>query len=392
MSPESLSSNPGRGSIPAHSSAGPSRGYSIERITSEEGLANLQADWNRLSETSEQPNVFMTYDWFRAWNQRRAQEQRKGQRRPEVLALKKEGAVAGIAPWIYRATRHFGIEVRRLEFLASPADYNDFTVGADPAGQIDAIVEYLVQTKDQWDLVELNSLRDTGGAKARIQQALSLTKLSYRTLPEERCPYLPIETNWSGIVAKLSHSSRRTLRNQHYRLERMRAEGLQIRIVEDPKAESGLIARLVTLEAQKRIGGKLMPPLIGRYPEVFQSLFETLGSRGWIYIALMELGGRLLAWQLGFRCGKVLWDYSKAYDRSFARLSPGTMLIPAVLDYGYSHGLTEYDFLRDDEEPYKLKWSTGFHETFRLQIWSRRGSSWAHRVWGAVYRPSDSPR
>ena len=46
------------------------------------------------------------------------------------------------------------------------------------------------------------------------------------------------------------------------------------------------------LESQKHVGGKLSPPVIGRYPEVFQSLFDTLGPRGWFCIGLMELGAR----------------------------------------------------------------------------------------------------
>jgi CelD/BcsL family acetyltransferase involved in cellulose biosynthesis len=129
-----------------------------------------------------------------------------------------------------------------------------------------------------------------------------------------------------------------------------------------------------------------MAPFFAKYPEVFHSLFDTLGPRGWIYVALMELGDRPLAWLMGFRCGKKLWAYQTAYDRSFARLSPGTMLIPAVLDYGYSHGYRECDLLRDDVEPHKMRWSTGFHETFRLQIWNRRWIRQTHLAWGAIYR------
>ena len=88
----------------------------------------------------------------------------------------------------------------------------------------------------------------------------------------------------------------------------------------------------------------------------------------------MELDDRPVAWQLGFRCGKKLWDYNKAYDHTFSRFAPGTLLVAALLNYGFSHGYEEYDFLRG-EEPYKTVWSTGFHERFRLHIWSKRLNS-----------------
>lgn len=367
--------------MPGPSPFGASNGYSIEPITANERLCDVEEDWNRLSKTAPLPNVFVTCGWFRAWNQHFAGKDHDGRRQPQVLILKRDGAVAGISPLIHRRASRLGLVVRKVEFLESPADYNDLVVGEDPAGQTAAIVEFLGHTQGEWDLVDLRNLRETGNVKAQLESALSRTGLIYRILPEARCPYVTIDADWSGMVSKLSRANRRTLRNQQYRLERMRAEGLRVRIIENPQDEPGLLEKLVAVESQKRIGGRLMPPFLARYPEVFQSLFDTLGPRGWIYVALMELGDRPLAWQLGFRCGNRLWDFSTAYDRSFSQLSPGTMLVPAILDYGFSHGYSEYDFLRG-EEPYKMRWSTGSQQTFRLLIWRRR---WMSRARAFLY-------
>ena len=161
----------------------------------------------------------------------------------------------------------------------------------------------------------------------------------------------------------------------------MRAEGLRVRIIENPLEEPGLLEKLISVESHKHVHGKLSEPFIGRYPEVFQSLFETLGPRGWFHVALMELGTRPLAWQLWFCCGKKLWGFITAYDPAFARLSPGTMLVPALIDYGFSHGYTECDFLRG-EESCKMRWATGFHQTYRLLIWSPR---WLSRARAYIY-------
>ena len=358
-----------------------SPGYSIELVTSEDGLARLQEDWNRLSEAAESPNVYTTFDWFRAWHWRFAREPAGGRRRPEVLVLKRNGVVAGISPLTHRAASRFGFVVRKLEFPLSPADYNDLVLGDDPAGQTEAVVDYLARTQDQWDLVDLRNVRGAGSSAALIESALSRTSFLHRILPEARCPYFPIDANWFGMVNRFSRSSRRTLRNQQYRLERMRAEGLCVRIIENPQDESGLLDKLIVLDIQKRIRGQLVPPFIAAHRDVFQSLFDTLGPRGWFYVALMELGERPLAWQIGFRCGRKLWDFATAYDHSFSRLSPGTMLLPAVLDFGFSHGYEEYDFLQG-EEPYKMRWSTGCHERFRLLAWSPR---WTSRTRAFLY-------
>lgn len=375
------------GPDPAADSSSPKDGthYSFQEITTEEELSNLKEDWNRLSETAGQPNVFMTFDWFRAWNQRFTRENPNG-RRPHVLVLKKEGAVTGISPLIRRKVSRFGVGARKLEFVGGEADYNDLVLGNDPEGQSEAVVKFLAQTQDQWDVVDLRQLRETGNAITPIDNALSHAGLTYRIAPEqERCPFVPIDAPSSVIVSRLSRSTHRmadglrTLRKKQHRLERMSAQGLRIRIIENPHEEPGLLEKLIALESQKHVDGKLAPPFIAVYPEVFQSLFDTLGPRGWIYVALMEIGAMPMGWRLGFRCGKQLWDYSTAYDRTFARLSPGTMLVNAVLDYGLSHGYIEHDFLRG-EESYKMQWCASVHQSYWLRIWSRNWISRAHAL------------
>lgn len=361
--------------------------FTVEPVTTEEGILRLAGDWNRLSETSNDPNVFMTFDWFRAWNQRLTQEDRGG-RRPHVLVVKKEGAIVGIVPLIYRTASRFGVGVRKLQFVGSEGDYNDFVLGNDPLAQIDAIVDFLAQTRDQWDLIELGDLRDTGNTLALVEAALSRRGLVYRLLPERmKCPYLPIDAPSSEMVSRLSRSPGRemdglhTFRKKLRRLEKLRSEGLRVRIIENPSGEPGLVKKLIALESQKHVDGKLSEPFIARYPEVFQSLFDTLGPRGWFRIGLMELGERPIGSRLVFRCGRKLWDFLTAYDHSFSRLSPGTMLVSALVDYGFLQGCDEFDFMRG-EESYKMQWTRKLHQSHRLLIWSPR---WVSRARAFVY-------
>lgn len=378
----SLIGEPGLNPPPDPSLDEKDSGYSIEVVTTEEELSKIERDWKRLSESAESPNIFMTYDWFRSWNQRRAQDDTSLRRRLNVLVLKKHGAVAGIVPLIYRETSRLGFSIRKLEFVGREADYNDLFWGKDLKGQIDAIVAFLAQTRDQWDLIELRDLRETGNALQLMQEALVQAGFVCRLQPEEdRCPYLMIEGPWSTILSKLSPSSRHTFRNQQARLDRLSSEGLRIRIIENPLLEPALLEKLIALESQKRVRGELSQPFIAKFPEVFRSLFETLGPRGWFCVALMELGDRALAWRLVFGCGDKLWDYQTAYDHTFARLSPGTMLIPALIDYAFAHEFREYDFLRG-EESYKMRWATGYHQIFQVKIWSRR---WTSQVRAFVY-------
>ena len=342
--------------------------YTIEVISTDDELSPLEADWNRLSETSSHPNAFMTYGWFRAWLRRFTADQGREQLQPYVLAIRHEDSVVGIVPLVRRVVSRFGFRVRKLEFVGAHADYNDLLLSDDPSAQMSTIVAHLVETQDEWDLIDLRKLRDEGEEITRIERALARTNLCYSILPEsEGCPYLPIEANSSAWVARLSGDARRTLRQ---RMKKAVAEDLRTRIIENPHQEPGLLKVLIDLERKKHIH-KSTQTFVGSYPEVFQSLFATLGPRGWLYVALLEQRDQPVAFQIGFRCGKILWDYSKAYDPLFSRFAPGTLLLQALLDYGLSQGFEEYDFLHG-EESYKMIWSTGCHRRYRLLIWNRR--------------------
>lgn len=326
----------------------------------------LEPDWNRLNEAAQYPNAFATYGWFRVWLTKGVSEHRSGFFVPQVLVLKKAGSIAGIAPLVLRTSSRLGLRIRRLEFVTPNGDYNELTVGNDPKGQIDAVIDFLAGTPEQWDVVHLRDLRDTGEGTTRIECALRRAGLPYTVEYEvENCPWLPIDGGSTDRMARLPGHARRNLRR---RVERAQAAGMRVRIIENPHQEPGLVETLAALDYQKHLHRRT-PTFIGTYAEVIQPLFEALGPRGWLYVALLEIAGKPAAFQLGYRCGDKLWDYAKAYDPAFSALAPGTLLLPALLDYGFQHGFREYDFLRGEEE-YKLVWSTGMNRRLRLVIWN----------------------
>ena len=147
--------------------------YTIDVISTEDGLLPLETDWNRLSETSSHPNAFMTYGWFRAWSRRLTADQGRAHLQPYVLAVRHEHSIVGIAPLVRRVVSRFGFRVRKLEFVGGHADYNDMVLGGDPAGQIKAVIDFLAETTGHWDLADLRNLRETGDTIAQIKDALA---------------------------------------------------------------------------------------------------------------------------------------------------------------------------------------------------------------------------
>ena len=358
--------------------------YTLETITSPEGVQILQQDWDRVSASSDHPNAFTTFGWYEAWYRHLAAQYATGQFQRNVFAFKHHGEVCGIAPLACFITSTYGMRLRRLQFIGRNHewDYNDLVVGDDLDGKLASLAKHLSLTRGNWELVDLMDLRDTDDAPARIQNAVKHAGLSCVLLPSEgRCPYMPISGSWEEMLNERSSSSRQRFRKRLSRLNR-EGDSLRVRIVENPHQEPRLLDRMIALEAQKQVGGEQSRPFIGLHRDAFASIFERLGPGGWIRVALMELDERLLAYQLLFRCGKAIWGYLMAYDRDYARFSPGSLLVPAVIDYGFAQGLTEFDFL-SGEEPYKMHWATSFHQRARILIWNDR---WKSQLYAALYR------
>jgi CelD/BcsL family acetyltransferase involved in cellulose biosynthesis len=374
------------------SHSGGTAGFSASVVSDEAALRGLEDDWNSLSAKSRWPNAFMTYGWYKAWNDAKDAQSGGVGNKPHVVVLRQGNEVAGIVPLVKRIASPL-FRMRKLQFVSTHADYHDPVLSNDTEGLIAAFVEHLVGTAAQWDILDLRDLRDVDGSKAAMERAMRQAGLRYFIEPEEEgCPYLKIDGDLETIMKRLSGHARRTLRR---RGERATAEGFRVRIIENPHLEPGSLEKLVALDWKKHLH-KSSPQFVGQFPEVFRSLIDALGPRGWLYVALLENESDSIAFQFGFRCGDKLWDYSKAYDRSFSRFAPGTLILPALLDYSCTKGFQEYDFLRG-EEPYKMEWSDGCHQRYRLLIWNHRGLSRIrkflyHDVRGAIHRHRQSPR
>lgn len=354
-------------------------GYTIEAVSTESGLQLLETAWNRLSESAEPRNVFSTFGWFLAWSRQRALHEPGEGFRPEVLVFRRQGAVAGIAPLIRKTISRFGFRVRRLEFVTLHADYNQLVLGEDRAGLTAALIEFLARTPEQWDAVDLRDLPEVEEGTELVKKALIQSRLQFCAFEEgERCPYFILDGGAEHQLARLSGHARQVLRK---RSAQALSESMRVRIIEHPEREPGLLETMVSLEHKKSLHREF-PPFLAPHTDVFRFLFESLGPRGWLYVALLEQNTEPIAFQLGFRCGHKLWEYNKAYDRAYVRLGPGKLLLLALFDYGFAHGYREYDFLRG-EEVYKRQWSTGFHQRSRILIWNDR---WKSQVYAALYR------
>ena len=114
-------------------------------------------------------------------------------------------------------------------------------------------------------------------------------------------------------------------------------------------------------------------------------MLGDFAARGSVDLRIGRMDGEPAAYQINFDFDGKIWIYNNAFDRAFASLSPGTILMKRAFEDTFNEGREECDFLRG-EEPYKAEWTEKSREVIQLVI--RRGSLrsrlaalWAVRAW-----------
>ncbi|MDR3742175.1 MAG: GNAT family N-acetyltransferase [Terracidiphilus sp.] len=338
-----------------------------------QSVALLRSNWQQLSAIA-RPNIFQSFAWYSAWSEHLIADDPQPRLEPWVLALRNNIDIVGISPLVRRTVIRGGWHVRKLEFVTPHADYNELTLGKEPIELNEVILASLAETSREWELLDLMDLRNDCGQADQLAQAVKDAGLSFRVFDEQAgCLYMPIDGPW---IEMRTRKHLRFARRAWAALEERACEGYRVRVIDEPHYEPGLLDRMIKVEAQKRVNGKLAKPVIGAFRDVFQKLIDELGPSRSIAVVVVEKNDTLIAWRWLYCCGNVLWDYLTAYDHAFGELSPGTLLLCAALDYGFAHGYSEFDFLRGTDA-YKLRWTRTYRRNQRVLVWNRR---WRSRV------------
>jgi CelD/BcsL family acetyltransferase involved in cellulose biosynthesis len=338
-----------------------------------QSVAQLSGDWQQLS-TIARPNVFQSFAWYTAWSERLLADIPQHCLQPWVLTVHSNDSVIGISPFIRRTITRGGFHVRKIEFVTTHADYNEFALGMEPTELNRAMLGSLASTTREWELLDLMDMRNDYGQADQLAQACQEAGLAYRIFDEQSgCLYMPIDGPWNEICTQKHLRFARRAWAAH---EERVSDGYRVRVIDEPHHEPGLLDRIIAVEAQKQVNGKTAKPVIGAFRDVFQKLIDELGPNRSIAVLVVEKDDTLIAWRWLFCCGNVLWDYLTAYDHSFGEISPGTLLLCAALDYGFAHGYTEFDFLRG-MDAYKQRWTSTSRRNRRILVWNKR---WRSRI------------
>ena len=310
-------------------------------------LGSLEPEWRRLAVL--RGNGFLTPEWFGAWDRHYGDGWT-----PFVPVLRgPDGALRGLLPLALPNSGH--PRVCRIAGAYLGDRFHPVCEPAVEAAVAAAAGEALAGVAKQWSVISLGHVQvDEPWVEAL--GAATGRRLSTRRRIAAPLPLIDIASyeSWEEYLGTRSSNFRQQVR----RFARRAAREAQVRIRRTERADD-LEADMGTFFAlhDKRFGDRGGSALSAERARSFHLDFAAAAlEQGWLRLWFLELDGSPAAAWYGWRLGDRYSYYNSGFEPLFAALSPGLVLISAVIESAFEEGAAEFDFLLG-EESYKYRFA-----------------------------------
>lgn len=259
-----------------------------------------------------------------------------------------DGAVVGIAPLV--RTSRFGSE--RLELLGT-------AILVEPSGILychqEALTDLLKAILSMRKPLLFNGLLTDALETLHLKNS-GRSPMAYSRSRPSASPWIPINCSWEKFSSTIASSWRSNLRRAQRRAEEFGTVQFEM-ISPDPASLEHSLAEVFRVEAaswKSRTGTAL--EIEGPLKHFFQIYAKSAAGNGTLRLAFLRINGKSVAAQLLVECANRLWVLKVGYDESYARCSPGILLMHRVLQYAF-------------EKPYEALELLGANESW-LHIWN----------------------
>jgi hypothetical protein len=125
-------------------------------------------------------------------------------------------------------------------------------------------------------------------------------------------------------------------------------------------------------------------PLVGPERRAFlRQLSDLLSHSGWLKITQLEIDGRPIAWNYGFRFGGSWFWYLPTFQMEYEHVSPGSCLLRLMVEEGARDASLRRLDLGLGDEPYKHRFANNTRETRYVHLsrgFQRHASSLARQM------------
>jgi CelD/BcsL family acetyltransferase involved in cellulose biosynthesis len=331
------------------------RQVTVETISSVEGVAALQLDYERLCGITRNRLPFALHEWHLTWCRHFLNCGPNASAEPHFYILRDvERNCVAILPFIISRRRIGPLKVVSIRLLGTDPAITEIQAPLVERGYeqlaVRAVRDSLAKIGD-WDWIHWS------GVNREFAAALNHDNpLEWR--PPVQDFVLDLPATWEEFRSGLKRNIRESLRHCYNSLKRdgHRFEFLVIEKPEDVRLHLDRFLELHRLRAE-------MDPAVP-HPNRFGSrvcrsfLYEVcnrLAARGALRLFALKIGSSIVAMRLGFVTGDSLYFYYSGYCPQWARYSVMTTTVAEAIKYAIAHRLKTVN-LSPTREVSKTRW------------------------------------
>src|SRR3989338_954193 len=359
-------------------------GYRVEIIDTETRWEELRAAWHDLLSASHLTSIFQSWEWLRTW-----WEVFGAKKRLWILAVRHpDGRLLGLAPWYLRIEKFFGVLPHRVVRwlgdgeLVAP-EYLDVIARQEDAEDVAKAIGQFLASNDQWDRCALRRGLTASAALRRLQTTLMAFGGWGRSQPEwSPCPYVELPPTWEEYFNRLSPDMRHNIKRRRKKLDRdYPGHTLAVGSPDGDVRRGLMMVRELHLK-RKGTQGIVSPFEQPLYLDFHLKLAERLERQGALYLAFLNVEGKPVAAQYGFRDDGILYAYQMCFDPAYGKAGVAQVLLSHIIETEIQRGTRRIDFLRG-AETYKYDWTAQEHRLVQRDLTHR---TVAGRLAGMILR------
>ena len=318
----------------------------VRRISKTEEFQNLKKSWDALLAQNHRQSGFITWEWLFSWWEIYGQEDQLW-----LITAWQGEELVGLIPLVHHDENLKGFRFRTLQSLGSPQrDISGILVKNMEGKILSTMAEYLVEQKDQWDMVVFAYY--TQNDPALIALKLTFQNAGFAGIDKfSEQFYLQLEGDWDSFRATLSKNFRKNLRRA---TRNAQEKGMvSLKHFKGKEANWHVFQKIIALNEYSNF------PIIYnslKEQEFNKNLLKNMQKKAIFDIFLLYIEDRLVAYEYGFTHSQRYESWRAGYDTRYdPKVSSGKLLAQMSIEKSFELGYQEVDFLRGDE-PYKLGW------------------------------------
>jgi hypothetical protein len=291
--------------------------------------------------------------------------------------------LVAIAPCYLEQTFARGRVLRLLGDGEICSDHLSFLVDSQLLNRtpiLEALVTYMSQHVDDWDLLEFTSVEATDSVLAQIFDLMNKQDYQVRRSSGLQRWSVPLPESWELYLAQLSKSHRKQIRKLKRRV--METDRFVRHLVRSYDQLEIAWDRLVDLHQRRR--NSLGEPgcfASARFANFHRNVVEQLWREEKLQLSWIELDGEPVAAEYVLAGNSASYAYQSGLSPERIAESPGQMSLIGTIGQAIDSGHQQFDLLRGDE-PYKAHWRAQPHATLDVRaVPPRTGARWRYHSW-----------